>query len=281
MKTNPTEAEAGSVEEKGWKRDLPNESGLWWWWNGDQDSSPIPLNIALSGGTNPERYFVMRGQYGIAEAINVEVQGGYWMRLHEPATSSSPVLAEPEAQKHRHDWTGYGDTDYCRKCGTLRLSIRLEGLDPCSGLPEAQKASEEKPEPMFGQHIREAVEAFKPLFRASEEKEAVSESVEVSGQKTLSVLLDEIEARANSATAGPWEKGAHNLSIISCSGSVIAHAGVSTTLEVPAQHANARLIAAARSDVPALCAALQFALKFVDNKFDLNTAIRLLNGEKL
>lgn len=71
-----------------WRRETPDESGLWWWWNEDEDSCSIPIEIALSGGTQPEVYFAMAGQYGWSRAQPVIEMGGFWMRCLEPPLPS-------------------------------------------------------------------------------------------------------------------------------------------------------------------------------------------------
>lgn len=66
-----------------WTRDLPDESGSYWWWNGDADSAPIHINIEHSGTTGD--YFASMGQYGWTEARDCKDMAGWWKRLPEPA----------------------------------------------------------------------------------------------------------------------------------------------------------------------------------------------------
>lgn len=77
-----------------WRREPPDEIGLWWWWNEDEDSSSIPIEIALSGGTEPPDYFAMAGQYGWNRAQPVKEMGGLWMPCIEPVV---PGFEEREA----------------------------------------------------------------------------------------------------------------------------------------------------------------------------------------
>lgn len=67
-----------------WTRDLPTESGAYWWWNEDEDSAPIHIEIMYSGSDGS--YFAPAGQYGWNCFQSVAEMGGWWMRLHEPET---------------------------------------------------------------------------------------------------------------------------------------------------------------------------------------------------
>lgn len=66
-----------------WRRQPPDEIGLWWWWNEDEDSAPIPVDIAISGGIN--EYFATAGQHGWNIFQLVTDMGGIWMQCLEPA----------------------------------------------------------------------------------------------------------------------------------------------------------------------------------------------------
>lgn len=65
-----------------WTRQLPTEQGTYWWWNGDQDSSPLHMNILYSATSG--NCFASTGQYGWDTAKELECLGGWWLRLHEP-----------------------------------------------------------------------------------------------------------------------------------------------------------------------------------------------------
>lgn len=73
---------AEQADTRSWSQELPDEQALWWWWNGDEDSSPIPVNIAYSG-TNGN-YFATCGQWGWEEYRELSDMGGWWMRCVEP-----------------------------------------------------------------------------------------------------------------------------------------------------------------------------------------------------
>ncbi len=65
-----------------WTKDLPRVSGLYWWWNEDEDSLPIPVSIHYSGTS--DSYFAPAGQWGWTRFQDVQEMGGRWMRLIEP-----------------------------------------------------------------------------------------------------------------------------------------------------------------------------------------------------
>lgn len=71
-----------------WTRNLPTESGVYWWWNEDDDCAPLHLEIMYSGSDGS--YFAPAGQYQWTEFQPVARLGGWWMRLYEPET---PTLA--------------------------------------------------------------------------------------------------------------------------------------------------------------------------------------------
>jgi hypothetical protein len=66
-----------------WTENYPDASGLYWWWNGDEDSLPVPVNIAYSATDNS--YFATIGQHGWNAYQPVTDMGGFWMRLEEPS----------------------------------------------------------------------------------------------------------------------------------------------------------------------------------------------------
>jgi hypothetical protein len=102
---------------------------------------------------------------------------------------------------------------------------------------------------------------------------------------TLADRIAAIEARADAATKGPWDTRDHgvpNLSDVDMSDGTLAsvatwRSGDPGTAEETL--ANAAFIAAARTDVPAICAALKVACEairdndtFVDNDGDERNA---------
>jgi hypothetical protein len=78
------EAEAPTMKAdlKGWSKDLPEEQGVYWWWNGDEDNAPLHVSIMYSGSDGS--YFAPAGQYGWNRFQPVKEMGGWWMRLREP-----------------------------------------------------------------------------------------------------------------------------------------------------------------------------------------------------
>lgn len=88
-------------------------------------------------------------------------------------------------------------------------------------------------------------------------KEALSDPVEVLGQKSLSVILDETEQRANAATKGPWSKDWGRVRDGECDD--ICNVPRGHDWQIEPWISNAEFIAAARSDVPALVKALRHA----------------------
>lgn len=80
-----------------WQREPPVESGLWWWWGGDEDSLPIPIDIAYSGSDGS--YFASIGQYGWNRPQTVTEMGGWWMRLYEPELPANARICCGEEEK--------------------------------------------------------------------------------------------------------------------------------------------------------------------------------------
>lgn len=62
---------------------IPVELGLYWWWNEDEDSNPIVVDIAYSGTSNS--CFAMQGQHGWTRYQDVEEMGGWWAPITIPA----------------------------------------------------------------------------------------------------------------------------------------------------------------------------------------------------
>lgn len=66
----------------GWTQQVPTEQAAYWWWNGDNDSAPIHLNVLWSG--TDRKCFVSMGQYGFTDAKNCDECGGWWKPLPVP-----------------------------------------------------------------------------------------------------------------------------------------------------------------------------------------------------
>lgn len=75
---------AGSPPD--WTREPPAVGGLYWNWNGDEDCSPVPLNV--SGGGHGGKAFVKMGQYGLTHAIDCDDFGGWWRPCPYPPLPS-------------------------------------------------------------------------------------------------------------------------------------------------------------------------------------------------
>lgn len=69
-------------EKSTWTKELPKESGSYWWWNSDEDSNPIHIELGKSLPSGP--VFAQMGQYGWTQAQDVEEMGGWWMPLLTP-----------------------------------------------------------------------------------------------------------------------------------------------------------------------------------------------------
>lgn len=74
-----------------WTANLPTEQDSYWWWNGDEDSAPIHIEIMYSG--HSDTCFAPMGQYGWTEAQDVSDMGGFWMRLPTPNPPSREQIA--------------------------------------------------------------------------------------------------------------------------------------------------------------------------------------------
>lgn len=66
-----------------WTQQLPKEQGDYWWWDGDEDGSPIHLSILYSGTT--DSCFAPMGQYGWTRHWDVEEMVGWWSKLEWPS----------------------------------------------------------------------------------------------------------------------------------------------------------------------------------------------------
>lgn len=80
--------------------------------------------------------------------------------------------------------------------------------------------------------------------------------------KPIAEMLDEVQARADAATAGPLETGAASYQIVDTHGALVAEMMTSTSHE---RDNDAAFFAAARSDVPRLVEALRHALQALDS----------------
>lgn len=67
-----------------WRKETPDDIGLWWWWNEDEDSEPIPVSISYSGTSGT--YFAMAGQWGWNTFQEITGMGGLWMPVRTPET---------------------------------------------------------------------------------------------------------------------------------------------------------------------------------------------------
>lgn len=66
---------------QGWTKTPPAEQAMFWWWNGDPDSTPFACQVMYGGTDN--RYFVARNF--MEETPWVDEIGGWWMKCVEPA----------------------------------------------------------------------------------------------------------------------------------------------------------------------------------------------------
>lgn len=105
----------------------------------------------------------------------------------------------------------------------------------------------------------------------------------------VEALLGEVEARANAATEGPWKRwegpgGGPGLNIVGADASLVACADGSVGRDdawLPHVEPNAAFIAAARTDVPRLVAALRMALLCDEIDYGtLDTIAAILKGAK-
>lgn len=69
-------------QHEAWTTDLPTEMGSYWWWNGDEDSTPIHIEIFYSATSRS--CFAPSGQYGWNRAQDVSEMGGWWKKLPTP-----------------------------------------------------------------------------------------------------------------------------------------------------------------------------------------------------
>ena len=87
-----------------WTKTPPSEQGAYWWWSGDEDSSPLHIEIMYSGSDGT--YFATSGQYGWTVAQSVTEMGGWWIRIYAPKTYHTP----------------------CSRCRTRKLIEEIETL---------------------------------------------------------------------------------------------------------------------------------------------------------
>jgi hypothetical protein len=74
------------LAEPTWSEQPPMRSGTYWHWNGDSDSSPVPIFVMYSGTSG--KCFVSRGQLGLSDAINCDEFGGWWQEFPDPEKPS-------------------------------------------------------------------------------------------------------------------------------------------------------------------------------------------------
>ena len=79
--------------EPEWTNALPNECGLYWWWNGDENGLPIAVDIFVNQGD--KTYFAPAGQHGWNRFQFVKEMGGLWSRLYQPL----PPAPKPQEEK--------------------------------------------------------------------------------------------------------------------------------------------------------------------------------------
>lgn len=65
-----------------WTKELPKESGIYWWWDGGDDSLPYVVDIEYSGTDGS--YFAPAGQHGWNRFQHVDEMEGWWMKLDYP-----------------------------------------------------------------------------------------------------------------------------------------------------------------------------------------------------
>lgn len=66
-----------------WTKNAPTQSGLYWWWSGDEDHLPLVVDIMWSGTDNS--YFTPAGQHGWMSFQPVDEMEGWWMAIDYPA----------------------------------------------------------------------------------------------------------------------------------------------------------------------------------------------------
>lgn len=76
--------------ENKWVKDLPSEEGPYWWWNEDEDSCPIHIEVAYS--PTSQSFFARIGQYGWNRPQEVTEMKGWWMLIPLPPLPSKPEV---------------------------------------------------------------------------------------------------------------------------------------------------------------------------------------------
>lgn len=61
---------------------IADDAGAYWWWNGDEDSAPIHIEVMYS--PTSLSCFAPLGQWGWNRPQGTREMGGMWMRLVEP-----------------------------------------------------------------------------------------------------------------------------------------------------------------------------------------------------
>jgi hypothetical protein len=98
-----------------WTKATPSEVGIYWNWQGDPNSGPVPIFVQYSGHTG--KYFVSMGQLGLTHSIDCDVYGGLWAPAHHP-----PV---PGICEH-----GIMEGDWCEPCNKeYKRAAREHGYD--------------------------------------------------------------------------------------------------------------------------------------------------------
>lgn len=59
-----------------------DEQAWYWWWNGDLDSTPVPVSVLYS--YTDQKYFASTGQLGWTRPQDVDEMGGWWLKIKEP-----------------------------------------------------------------------------------------------------------------------------------------------------------------------------------------------------
>lgn len=90
-----------ATNEKGWTQDTPAQPGSYWHWNGDEDCSPIHMEVMTSGHPPNCTWFAPAGQWGWDEAKNLNDLGGWWMKLETPKIPTDGITIPPPNTKAR------------------------------------------------------------------------------------------------------------------------------------------------------------------------------------
>lgn len=72
------------LPRESWSKDIPNKSGDWWQWDGNDESAPILFSVLFSGTT--DEYFISSGQSGLSSPIYCKEMGGWWKFCPIPTT---------------------------------------------------------------------------------------------------------------------------------------------------------------------------------------------------